>query len=380
MNTRKKLCSILAVCAVLCLLDACAQQGADVPPEVPEKTHLTENALEHMSAFDAFAPILDVGPRPGAYVVRDDGTLWSGLYDLCPSGRDDGENVWGKVLLDGVPKFLHIGQWGAAALTEDGIVWSWGDDRFFPLGRDDGENRGLPGQVMDGVRQMDMYYDVAAVKEDDTLWVWGGFGIRVPFPEQVMEDVLCTSVTRNDLILALKRDGTLWSIEGEPNEDESAVIYTVREVLNGESGQPLENVAGLNDNIVCTEDGSYWAITGEPDPSTQVKAYPLDEPPASDIYEVEDFRTHVYIDQEGRLWANAEDHTNANKYGIYSVDDLTEHFLLDEDVVYANAAEMWIFYIKRDGTLWLIQGGASEDGSNPFGKPELVLDHVMLPK
>ncbi|GMQ63658.1 RCC1 domain-containing protein [Vallitalea maricola] len=107
-------------------------------------------------------------------------------------------------------------------IKNDGSLWGWGSDYVGNGGTEYGEDINVvvwtPVKILDNVRSVSASsLQRAAVKKDNTLWVWGPMegeynkelSPTYTYPTKVLEDVDMVSVAR-DWILVLKTDGSVW--------------------------------------------------------------------------------------------------------------------------------------------------------------------------
>ena len=111
--------------------------------------------------------------------LKSDGTLWTwGLNTNGSMGVNDRAQRSSPVQVPGT-------QWDAVSNAQnsliarktDGTLWSWGTDTVGKLGLDtQGVHRSSPTQIpgTQWTKELSMsYYHCTAVKDDDTMWVWG---------------------------------------------------------------------------------------------------------------------------------------------------------------------------------------------------------------
>jgi len=121
-------------------------------------------------------------------------------------------------------KSIDAGHQFSLAIKGDNTLWTWGDDTFGQLGRDNSVINSIPGQVSSslGWSEVTAYYNHAAgIKSDGTLWAWGdnsygqlGNGSLLATSEPVQigsqnDWVAVDAGERNTY--ALKSNGTLWA-------------------------------------------------------------------------------------------------------------------------------------------------------------------------
>ena len=114
-----------------------------------------------------------------AAALKTDGTLWTwGLNTEGSIGIDDRVQYSSPVQVPGTQwDAVSNAQLSVVARKTDGTLWSWGRDTVGKLGLDtQGVHRSSPTQIpgTQWTKEISMsYYHCAAVKDDDTMWVWG---------------------------------------------------------------------------------------------------------------------------------------------------------------------------------------------------------------
>ena len=109
------------------------------------------------------------------------------------------------------------------ALKEDSTVWCWGGNTFGELGDGSNKNSNLPVQT----KELNNVIDIAvgdshalALKRDGTVWAWGlnssgqlGDGTtdkrNIPVPVKDMDNVVLIAANKS-VSLAVKEDGSVW--------------------------------------------------------------------------------------------------------------------------------------------------------------------------
>ena len=200
-----------------------------------------------------------------SFALKADGTLWSwgdNTSGQLGNGDASGSQVNHPVQVansSGIP-FVAIasGAGHALALKADGSLWSWGSNGNGELGLRD--TLAQPGFVLSPATPAQVLVDSAdsdedwtavaagdahslALKADGTLWSWGsnsrgqlgqpGLGTTVdqPIPTRVGSDRDWSRISAGSLnSLAVKRDGTLWSIgdngHGQLGSGQSVLLST----------------------------------------------------------------------------------------------------------------------------------------------------------
>jgi alpha-tubulin suppressor-like RCC1 family protein len=148
-------------------------------------------------------------------ILLSDGSLWMcGRNDFGQIGDNSITNRNEPVrVLDDV--CMVSASWCATyAVKTDGTFWAWGRNDKHQLGLDSTDDQLTPVKVMDDVAIVAASATesqwVAVIKTDGALWIWGE---SQPTPTKVLEDVSSVAVGA-DYIEAVKNDGTLWAFGG----------------------------------------------------------------------------------------------------------------------------------------------------------------------
>lgn len=198
--------------------------------------------------------------RRSMYVLKSDGTVWSwgynGAGELGRKTEGEADPVPGQVEgLSGITA-VSAGENFALALSKDGKVYSWGDNRSGQLGLSDTENRQTPQEItaISG-RVISLSAGSAhgaAVTSDQTVWLWGSNsdgqlakpkGVKqeeTPFRLSSISRI--TAVSAGEMqTLALRTDGSvyMWGTTyiGLPKEETGETEETETPSAEGESGE-----------------------------------------------------------------------------------------------------------------------------------------------
>ena len=135
--------------------------------------------LGHMAAMAA-VPQISAG-ESFTVALKEDGTVWtwgSNGFGLLGIGTDSRHG--GPVRVSGLADVTAVaaGDYHIVALKDDGTVWAWGNREFGQLGDGTADNwRNAPVQVL-GLADMTAVAagggHTVALKEDGTVWAWGG--------------------------------------------------------------------------------------------------------------------------------------------------------------------------------------------------------------
>jgi len=121
-----------------------------------------------------------------SYGLKTDGTLWSWggtFYGQMGIGFASGTVYYSSPVQVGNLtnwKSISSGQHSVAAIKTDGTLWAWGDNRYGQLGIGSiGNYYSSPVQIgsLTNWKSVSVgFTNMAAVKTDGTLWVWGNNG------------------------------------------------------------------------------------------------------------------------------------------------------------------------------------------------------------
>ena len=208
-------------------------------------------------------------------VIKTDGSLWAWGYEnssgTVGNGTTDPVLFPAKILDDVVAFSSNFGS--SAAIKSDGSLWMWGrnDDNQLLNGYQGNASinlgpmgiqplQTLPVKVMDGVTAVSCGTQVAVIKEDQSLWMWGeaklGNGklyTQSDEPLKVMDDVAAISSSNANLVV--KTDGTLLSWGESSFGVVGPMGYTYTPV------QLMDNVVDVSTNLqsaALQSDGSLW--------------------------------------------------------------------------------------------------------------------------
>jgi alpha-tubulin suppressor-like RCC1 family protein len=162
-----------------------------------------------------------------AAAIKEDGTLWSW-------GRNvNGELGDGTNLIKNYPvqtslsndwKEVQCGGFHTIALKNNGTLWAWGRNDYGQLGIGNTINSNIPIQIGSDSNWAELgagSYTNGAIKKDGTLWMWGnnanneigdGTTINKLVPVQIGIDKNWNTISKKGSTQkhAIKTDGTLW--------------------------------------------------------------------------------------------------------------------------------------------------------------------------
>ena len=223
--------------------------------------------------------------------VKEDGTVWCwGQNSAGQAGSPNTGRVENPELVGGLAGQTVIGVTAGhshtCALTSAGEMWCWGDNTYGQLGDGTVTASSLPvhvladgSSVFTGVVQADAGHDyTCAVKEDGTVWCWGGnadgqlgdgsyserhFPVRLtsmPAQDRAMAVTAGAAFT-----CALMSGGDVWcwgdGTYGQLGTGDASPSVTPMQVRDA-AGTSFTDVTGLGAmmNHVCAvkEDGTVW--------------------------------------------------------------------------------------------------------------------------
>lgn len=201
--------------------------------------------------------------------IDSEGNLWmwgSNAYGAIGNGKS-GENMSVGTpikIMSGVSQVsLSPGTWNSSgAVTRDGNLYMWGNNRFGQLGDGTTTDSLKPKKIMSGVSQVIVgNRRTAAIKKDGSLWVWGsglsgGLDIDVSkTPVKLLDNVVQADLG-TDHGGAVKSDGSLWmwGDDDSGQQGTSEIGSQPKKVMDGVKQVSL----GHSHTAVVKTDGSLW--------------------------------------------------------------------------------------------------------------------------
>ncbi|MCL2603197.1 MAG: CAP domain-containing protein [Defluviitaleaceae bacterium] len=211
------------------------QEGVYVTRDTAVFALLTEKAqnnpargsrLPNVNAFDVKAVSASLGGS--SFAIDAQGTLWGwGANNTRQLGIGNNTVQRSPVLVMENIKAVSAGQDFTLALSNDGYVYSWGNDSFGSLGRGVRPNTAAGIQTFSDISVvMDNVIHIAAgvnhalaVRSDGSLWAWGnnrlgqlgdGTNTNRLHPFKIMDNVISAAAGEN-FSVALTADGHVWT-------------------------------------------------------------------------------------------------------------------------------------------------------------------------
>ena len=246
------------------------------------------------------------------------------------------------------------------AITNDGSLWAWGENKYGQLGDGTKENRLTPVKIMeDAVSVSAGPSSGFAIKKDNSLWAWG-----VQFlgekgteeylkPVKIMDDVIGISEGQgHDLIL--KKDKSLWGYGyndfGQLGELQGERFSTSQKIANNVK----EAVAGGNHSVILKTDGSVWTF-GNNEKGALGDGTRTDNDTPNKVL---DGMKKVYagnassfaLSEDNTLWFWGS--TYGDMIGGYQIHHFTPFPYIKDAKSVASQYE-YNLVVKQDGTLWI---------------------------
>lgn len=273
--------------------------------------------------------------------ITEDGDLYTwgnNAYGLLGNGSEDDSATPTKIL-DNV-KFVSIGLFNGAAITENGDLYAWGCVMYHDIPGEDPYNLKLttPKKIMENV--VSAYIDggiASAVTEDGSLYVWGdNISLETAdkaVPEKVMDNVqsVCHGICS---AAALTKDGSVYT--WGYNDD--------GQLGNGETGGIANEPVKIMDNVkavTASESGNHFgAITND-----------------GDLY----------------MWGK----NYFSQVGDGTDENVSSPVKVLSDVVKVSLGEGHSAAITSDGSLYMWGGGYSRIAIENESVPTKVMDGVL---
>jgi|GEM_PF-3169564 len=276
------------------------------------------------------------------------------------------------------------------AITNDGILWGWGFNRYGQVGNGTTINAQIPFKIMDDVISVATgSRHTLALRNDGSLWGWGGNGsgqlgdgttIDRHEPVLILTNVIFISSDAYHS-MAIKNDHTLWGW-GHNLNGQIGNGTTIRQYI---PTKILDDVVFVDTDIMYTmairSDGSLWGwgsnITGLLGDETIIDIYYPTHMLDGIVYVATEFNYTVVIKDDGALWgwgAPFEIYENKNDAEFKQMTHI-----MDDVVSVATGAVLFI--AQSDGTLWDLRvlrlGHTDTLNNDTFLQFQYVLSDVL---
>lgn len=278
------------------------------------------------------------------YVLKNDGTVWTAgrnrNHALGQNLAADSSRKFSKIAIPALVDELYSGHEFGVALTEEDVLWFWGNNKEFEGGNNsDSESFPLPTSTMPDQKWIELAtgaMHVMAIKEDGTLWGWGSdvtgqLGDADPMLQQKPNPVQIGSDTDWDKLsagywqtLAIKKDGSLWgwgdNKMGQLGLGDGSPMVVTSPTRIGEDSDWSDVHIGSHHVLAIKKDGSLWSwgnnLGKQVNESASMSVnspYCMSTEKWSEI--AGGLEHSLAIKEDGSLWA-----VGSNRYGQLGVD------------------------------------------------------------
>ena len=218
-----------------------------------------------------------------AIILKEDGTVWSsGLnnYGQLGNGTTTNSNTPVRVKIDestyltGIRK-IGVGQHSTVALKEDGTVWSWGGNSYGQLGNNTSQNSVYATQVvgageseyLENIADISIgFVETGAVTRSGDVYIWGrgtcgviGNGTKSNISKPQKANIEnVIKISLKEHALALKATGEVYGWGGDGIGENYLVLSSNATVPNKMTEDAIDIIAIEKDSIILKEDGNIY--------------------------------------------------------------------------------------------------------------------------
>jgi alpha-tubulin suppressor-like RCC1 family protein len=305
-------------------------------------------------------------------ILREDGmllTFGNNRFGQLGGGRADGRDMPAAAM--GEVRSMAAGCYHSLILSSSGILWACGDNSYGQLGIKSAPRQNVPAPVMSDVQGMAAGYEHSLIlKNDKTLWAcgWNGCGqlgdgttVQRDSAVIVMADVIAMAAGMYHSLF-LKTDGTAWACGenggGQLGDGTTADKPSPVQVMSG-----VQSVAaGSWHSFFLKTDGTLWACGNNGYGQLGDGTLERRITPVLVGSNVRSIATNVYhsliLHNDGKLWICGLNPALLNKTDTTAKTWYTPVPLM-KDVKSMTAGWLHDLILKNDGTVWA--GGVNRD-------------------
>jgi len=211
--------------------------------------------------------------------LKEDGTVWTwggnGYGQLGNGTNDDSYDTPVQAINLHSIKYIASGCGHAAAIKEDGTVWTWGYNYYGQLGDNTRNNSNIPAQITNINNVMNIAAGrehTVVLKENGTVWAWGGYEYgqlgdgynnkKSVKPVQISGLNNVKNIDAGyDYTLALLEEGTVWAWGSNGHEQlGNGGLYNTHEPVQINNLSEIKNIsANYCHTLALKEDDTVWA-------------------------------------------------------------------------------------------------------------------------
>lgn len=329
--------------------------------------------------------------------LKSDGTVWAwGDNSSCQLGLCHSITASDTPLkINGLTDIAQIsaGENHVLALSNDGSVWAWGDNRYGELGDSVKYESYIPVKVSgltNIVAVATGKHSSLALKEDGTVWVWGdnhdgqlGINSNVEFkniPTKIESiDGIVAISARFKHVLALKNTGEVLVWGNNLLNDDYEIWNSPKPILAKGLSNIVSIAAGSLTNYAFDVDGTVWSWGGNGfgqigNDSVSYRSYPLEVKNFTGVDVVKAGYDHTLaLKEDGTVWGFG--HNGYGQLGNNSfLGDTKPVQAIIENVADIAPGAYHSLALKSDGTVWA--WGKNENGQ--LGDGSLVNSSVPM--